>query len=93
MCECASVCVACYCELSFALIRLIMLPGTAGGMLTMWVHLVMIVFLSVPPHILDNTMMMGMAVTMVLSGCLIVFVREQYKRSDLDHDDADTASA
>jgi hypothetical protein len=59
-------------------------PGTIGVVLTVWVHLVMILFLSVPSSIINKVTMMAMAVAMALCGWFVALVKEQYRRRDVD---------
>jgi len=59
--------------------------GITGSLLTVVVHLVMIVGLSVPGHILDDSMMIAMAATMIVCTALIGLVKEQYKREVIEH--------
>jgi len=59
-------------------------PGTVGGLLTMYVHLVMIAFLAIPSGVLDSAAMLSCAVTMLVCGAMVASVRETYNRRRLD---------
>jgi hypothetical protein len=59
-------------------------PGTIGIVLTVWVHLVMIFFLSVPSSAINKVTMLAMAVAMALCGWFLALVKEQYHRRRID---------
>jgi MFS family permease len=54
--------------------------GAAGGVLTLWYHVILCAFLSVPPSFLQSYTMVGMAGLMLLSAVLLVPVRVAYTR-------------
>ena len=62
-------------ELSFP-----MSPSVSGTVLTVWVHFLMIVMLSLPTEFLNKIMMIAMAATMVVCFMLVLAVGEDYHR-------------
>ena len=61
--------------------------GTAGGALTVWCHVVMIVFLTTGiffPGTLNNIMLLGMVGCMVLSARLTGLTKQDYRRTEMD---------
>ena len=59
-------------------------PGVSGTVLTLWVHILMIVCLSLPAAFLDKIMMLLMAGTMGLCALLLFGVKEEYSRLRID---------
>ena len=70
-----------YFELSAEVVAKDNVPaGAAGGVLTFWYHIILCIFLSVPPTFLQNWTMISMAVLMVISALFLIPVKVEYTR-------------
>lgn len=70
-----------YFELSAEVVAPASVPaGAAGGVLTFWYHIILCIFLSIPPSFLQNWTMISMAVLMVISALFLIPVKVQYTR-------------